>query len=114
MLIFIYLFWTIAYLSVFLQTSRICLVPCKLVLKKCKNPIKNKFLNKPGHLSVLTVLSQQEELAFASHIDNICEYGFPVDKIELKIILNPIWTDKDEQRAFKDNLLERDWVKEAS
>lgn len=81
--------------------------------KICRSTIKNKLKNlhssSPGHPSVFTM---EEEQAFASHVDKLCEYGFPIDELDLRFIAKAYLNRQGKiVREFKDNLPGRDWAK---
>lgn len=81
----------------------------KIPRSTMKNKLKNLFSNSPGHPKVF---SQEEELAFASHIDKMCEFGFPLDELDLRYIVKSYLTRQGKtQRCFCNNLPGRDWTK---
>lgn len=74
-----------------------------------KNKLKNVFSSSPGHPRVFT---QEEELAFASHIDKMCEYGFPLDELDLRYIVKAYLTRQGKTvQCFCNNMPGRDWTK---
>lgn len=81
----------------------------KIPRSTIKNKLKNLFSSSPGHPKVF---SQEEELAFASHIDKMCEYGFPLDELDLRYIVKSYLTRQGKsQQCFCNNLPGRDWTK---
>lgn len=81
----------------------------KICRSTIKNKLKNRHISSPGHPSVF---SKEEEQAFASHIDKLCEYGFPIDEVDLRFIAKAYLSRQGKiVRQFKDNLPGRDWAK---
>lgn len=81
----------------------------KICRSTIKNKLKCKFQNKPGHPNIFNV---EEELSFASHIDKLCEYGFPVDDLDLRFVVKTYLTRQGKSiEMFRNNLPGRDWVK---
>ena len=74
-----------------------------------KRKLKNQHINSPGHPKVFTT---EEELAFASHLDKICDFGFPCDEIDFRFIVKAYLARQGRiVSQFKNNLPGRDWVK---
>nr|CAH7738146.1 unnamed protein product [Callosobruchus chinensis] len=81
----------------------------KIPRSTIKNKLKNLFPSSPGHPKVF---SQEEELAFASHIDKMCEYGFPLNELDLRYIVKTYLTRQGRTvQCFCNNAPGRDWVK---
>ncbi|KAG8236450.1 hypothetical protein J437_LFUL016747 [Ladona fulva] len=49
-----------------------------------KRRLKNDLPIKPGHPTVFT---SDEEMAFASHLEKVCDFGFPVDELVFRYIV---------------------------
>nr|CAH7741545.1 unnamed protein product [Callosobruchus chinensis] len=73
----------------------------KIPRSTIKNKLKNLFPSSPGHPKVF---AQEEELAFASHIDKMCEYGFPLNELDLRYIVKTYLTRQG--RNYIENLKE--------
>nr|CAI5854036.1 unnamed protein product [Callosobruchus analis] len=59
-----------------------------MLFKISRSTIKGRMkavpINKPGHPNVFT---SDEELSFASHLNKMCDFGFPVDEIQFRLIV---------------------------
>lgn len=74
-----------------------------------KRKLKNQHSGKPGHPRVFT---DEEELAFASHLNKLCDFGFPCDELDFKFVIKAYLGRQGRTVAlFKNNLPGRDWVK---
>lgn len=81
----------------------------KIPRSTIKNKLKDAFSSTPDHPRVF---SQEEELAFASHIDKMCEYGFPLDELDLRYVVKSYLTRQGKTvQCFCSNVPGRDWVK---
>ena len=81
----------------------------KISRSTIKNKLKNQHTSTPGHPNVF---SEEEERAFASHVDKLCEFGFPIDELDLRFIAKAYLSRQGKiVRQFKDNLPGRDWSK---
>lgn len=75
----------------------------KIPRSTIKNELKKLFPSTAGHPKVFT---QEEELSFASHIDKMCDFGFPIDELDLRFIVKDYVT-----RQGKNIPCFRDWTK---
>lgn len=58
-----------------------------------------------------TIFSQEEELMFEAHILQLSAYGFPVTKLDLRMIIGCYLSDlKRKIPNFRDNLPGPDWI----
>lgn len=74
-----------------------------------KRKLKNQHSGKPGHPKVFT---DEEELAFASHLNKLCEFGFPCNELDFRFVIKAYLGRQGRTVAmFKNNLPGRDWVK---
>jgi hypothetical protein len=91
------------------MSQRVAAAHYDISLSTIKRRLKNNVPNKPGHPVVFT---SDEERAFASHIDKVCEFGFPVDEMDFRFIVKS-YLDKQGRSVycFKNNLPGRDWAK---
>lgn len=81
----------------------------KISRSTIKRRLKSETPKSPGHPKVFT---EEEERAFASHLDKICEYGFPVDELDFRFIVKSyLELHGRTVNVFKNNLPGRDWVK---
>lgn len=81
----------------------------KIPRSTIKNKLKNLFSSTPGHPKVF---NEEEELSLASHIDKMCEFGFPIDELDLRFIVKNYVTRQGKKiTCFSDNLPGRDWAK---
>ncbi|KAJ4436215.1 hypothetical protein ANN_18845 [Periplaneta americana] len=78
-----------------------------------RNTISNKLLGKHQKLSGCpTVFSKQEEQAFVDHCTVLAEWGFPLDKIDLRVAVKA-YLDQNGRREkrFQNNMPGDDWAK---
>lgn len=81
----------------------------KIARSTIKNKLKNLFPSNAGHPKVFT---QAEELSFASHIDKMCKFGFPIDELDLRFFVKSYVTRQGKvSPCFRDNMPGRDWTK---
>lgn len=81
----------------------------KIPRSTIKNKLKKLFPNTAGHPTVFTLV---EELAFASHIDKMCEFGFPIAKLDLRYIVQNYVTRQGKTiPCFRNNMPDVDWTK---
>lgn len=81
----------------------------KISRSTIKRRLKDNNSNRPGHPMVFT---HDEELAFASHLDKICDFGFPVDELDFRYIVKCYLAMQGRSvKCFTDNLPGREWVK---
>ncbi|KAG8232961.1 hypothetical protein J437_LFUL011454 [Ladona fulva] len=73
-----------------------------------KRRLKNDLPIKPGHPTVFTC---DEEMAFASHLDKVRDFGFPVDELDFRYIVKCYLEKQGRLVEFRNNLPGRDWVK---
>ncbi|KAG5878197.1 hypothetical protein JTB14_034029 [Gonioctena quinquepunctata] len=53
-----------------------------------------------------------KKMAFASHIDKMCEFGFPIDELDLRLLVESYVTRQGKIiQRFWNNLPGRDWTK---
>ncbi|KAG8228038.1 hypothetical protein J437_LFUL007208 [Ladona fulva] len=74
-----------------------------------KRRLKNDLPIKPIRPTVFT---SDEGMAFASHLDKVCDFGFPVDELDFRYIVK-CYLEKQGRSVefFRNNLPGRDWVK---
>lgn len=91
------------------MSLRVAAAHYEISISTIKRCLKNVPLKKPGHP---VVFNSDEEQAFASHLDKMCDYGFPVDEMDFRFIVKN-YIDKQgiSVKCFKDNLPGRDWTK---
>lgn len=66
------------------------------------------FLSSPGHPRVFT---HKEELAFATKIDKMCEYGCPPNELDLRYIVKAYLTKQGKTvKCFCNNMPGYDWM----
>lgn len=77
-----------------------------------KRRLKNSGIDvvkSPGHPTVFT---KQEEVAFATHLMKVCDFGFPVDELDFRFLIKSYLNKLGKRiKCFKDNMPGRDWVK---
>lgn len=92
------------------MSLRVAAAHYDISLSTIKRRVKsNGTPNKPGHPVVFT---SDEEKAFASHLDKICEFGFPVDVMDFRYIVKN-YLDKQGKsvKCFQNNFPVPDWAK---
>lgn len=81
----------------------------KIPRSTIKNKLKNKFPSKPGHP---TIFCETEESAFAAHIIQLSEFGFPVDELDFRFVVKAYLSSQGRTvKNFQNNMPGRDWTK---
>lgn len=86
-------------------------IPQSTIKNKFENFFSNHCRSYPKvHPKVFT---QEEELSFSrSHIDKMCDFGFPIDELHLRFIVKNYVTRQGKAiPCFRDNMPGRDWTK---
>lgn len=77
-----------------------------------KRRLKNTGIDvvkSPGHPTVFT---NQEEIAFSTHLIKVYDFGFPVDELDFRFLIMSYFDKQGKQiKCFQNNMPGRDWVK---
>ena len=74
---------------------------------RLQNHLSGKHQGSCGHPISLTKIEEQE---LALTLDSVAEWGFPLNKMEVRILVKG-YCDRRRMKRFKNNLPSEDWVK---
>ena len=83
-----------------------------LEFKLTKTAIAKRLNDGDGVRSIggQTVLSKEDEEVIAKLVDNVAEWGFPLGRFEIKLMVKDLLDSRNLVSRFKDNLPGDDWL----
>ena len=81
-----------------------------MATKKCNFP-RETIQNKSKSVGCPTDFTKLEEELFAIRVTTMCNWGFPLDKLDLRMIVNAYLTKQNRVvKEFANNIPGDDWV----